>query len=314
MSRWRFSAAAAVLAGLGYLAALAFVDSGQNLFAKLSTVAGVLPVVMLASLGAYWVRSLRWLWLLRIEGYSVPPRQGWLCYLTGLAFTASPGKVGELVRMRYFGRLGVPHRITVACFVFERMLDLVVLLAFAALLAGDAPGIGLAVGFVVLILLVIAAIASLPRGRQRLQHAFRRAGFNGLARWTRIALGGVEQIIQFLPPRYFLPAATLGVVAWAIQCAGFALAMRQLGIVLPWEILFAVPAAAMLIGAASMVPGGIGTTEAATVVLLTHFGAGLDVAVIAAVAVRLGSIWFASILGVLVLTLLELRVGAPAPE
>ncbi len=54
-----------------------------------------------------------------------------------------------------------------------------------------------------------------------------------------------------------------------------------------------------------MLPGGIGSTEAATVLLLTKFGSALDDAVLAAIAVRLGTLWFSVCLGIGSIAILE---------
>jgi len=50
-----------------------------------------------------------------------------------------------------------------------------------------------------------------------------------------------------------------------------------------------------------------GTTEAATVALLNHYGVSLDLAVLAAIAMRLGSIWVAMLVGFLSMVVLERR-------
>jgi uncharacterized membrane protein YbhN (UPF0104 family) len=62
---------------------------------------------------------------------------------------------------------------------------------------------------------------------------------------------------------------------------------------------------AALIGTASMLPGGIGTTEAAATIILTQLGAPLATAVLAVVAMRLCTHWLAIVLGLVSAALLE---------
>jgi uncharacterized membrane protein YbhN (UPF0104 family) len=57
-----------------------------------------------------------------------------------------------------------------------------------------------------------------------------------------------------------------------------------------------------------MMPGGVGSTEVTMVALLALHGVSLGVATLAAVGVRMGSIWFSVALGFAVLTLLEFRL------
>lgn len=314
-SRWHLTAAVAAVAAIGYLLALFAVGANGGIMGRLSEVAIVLPVVIVGTIIACGLRAMRWLWLLSLRGHVVPTVEGLLGYLTGLAFTATPGKVGELVRVRYFGRLGVPHEQTIACFVFERVLDLLVLLSFASLLLGEKVGLSVATGFVAIILSVVISIAWFPGLRRRIQRTLRASGLRRMARIFRIAFRGIEQTRQFLPPARLAPALLLGVLAWGVQCMGYALALLQLSIALPFSTLFAVSPAAMLVGAASMLPGGVGTTEGATVALLLKFGTAVDTAVVGAIGIRLGSIWFSTIIGFMAVLYLEWRTAFKAwPE
>lgn len=280
-----------------YIAVLAGVDAERHVFGKLAALVPVLLVLALASSMAFVLRFVRWRLLLASFGHCVPFQLGFLAYLSGFAFTASPGKVGELIRIRYFSHMGVPHARVVACFVFERLLDLFVLLMFASLIANRTPGLTVAVMFVLLVLLVVVLVARSRRLSLLIQHRLRSWGQRRPARWSRTLLRGIAQTGQFLTVDRLAPATALGLAAWGVQCLGYTAALLMLGIELPWWILFAVPPASMLIGAASMMPGGIGTTEAATVVLLTGFGVELDRALLAAITLRLGSLWFAVLLG-----------------
>lgn len=292
---------------MAYLLALVAVDGERDVFSRIADIAGVLPTLFIASFLAYALRALRWVLLLRSLGHRVPFLRGLVGYIAGFAFTASPGKAGELVRIRYFGWQAVPASSVIAAFVFERALDLVVLLCFASLLAQTADGFGLAVLFVALVLAVIVVAARRPRLRYWMQYALRAFALPTPARVVRSAFRGIEQTSHFMNARLLLPTVMLGLLAWGVQCFGYALTLKALGVDLPALLLFSIPPAAILIGAASLMPGGVGTTEAATIVLLSQFGTALDTAVLASIALRLGSIWFATILGFAAVALLELR-------
>mgnify|MGYP003689249353 FL=1 len=71
---------------------------------------------------------------------------------------------------------------------------------------------------------------------------------------------------------------------------------------------------AMLIGALSLVPGGVGTTEAAIVLMLGASGVEVDAALTVAIGIRLVSLWLAVIVGMLAMARLELAARPrPAP-
>jgi hypothetical protein len=113
--------------------------------------------------------------LLGRQGLDVQWKQGFLAYLSGFALTASPGKVGELMRVRYFSPMGVPADQVIACFIFERVLDLIAVLLLLMLLVGTVPGIPAAFSFVVVVtafVFVLVRYAGVwARLAQWLQHA-----------------------------------------------------------------------------------------------------------------------------------------------
>ena len=113
----------------------------------------ILPVAAI-SLVTFALRCARWRWLLRRLGSPVPSIPGAIAYLAGFALTASPAKVGELIRIRYFADLGVPPHRVIAAMVFERTSDIVVLLALALFLA-EAAGFWLASGFAAVTIAVV---------------------------------------------------------------------------------------------------------------------------------------------------------------
>jgi uncharacterized membrane protein YbhN (UPF0104 family) len=66
----------------------------------------------------------------------------------------------------------------------------------------------------------------------------------------------------------------------------------------------------MLIGAASMIPGGIGSTEGAIVFLLGGYNVALGAALTIAVGIRLTTLWFGIFIGFMSLLFLEWRFNS----
>ncbi len=57
----------------------------------------------------------------------------------------------------------------------------------------------------------------------------------------------------------------------------------------------------LIVGAISMLPGGLGSTEAAIVILLPTLGVDLDVALAVTAIIRVTTFWFAVTIGVLLM-------------
>jgi uncharacterized protein (TIRG00374 family) len=287
-----------------YIGALVYIDRENHVFEHGVDLAAVLPQVALFAFVSFVLRYVRWRWLLGRRDFRFPWILGLLAYVSGFALTASPGKVGEIVRVRYFGPMGVPADQVIACFVFERMLDLVAVLLLS-ILAGFAPGGALAFPFVALVIFAVVVLSRSASHWTSLAQWLQATQWHGLARLTLTIGKGLIGAMSFFNPREFTVAIMLGLAAWSIQSLGCVYLLAKLGIVVPPLAAFALYPSAMLIGAASMLPGGIGTTEAAIVLLLHSFGTPLDLAALAAIGMRLSSLWCAIALGFLAISILE---------
>jgi len=266
---------------------------GDKLMASGWVLAGILPLIFVSLL----LRYQRWRMLLSRMGRHTGFGAGFLAYLAGFALTASPGKAGELIRIRYFARLGVRSDMTVAAFVYERASDLVVVLGLSLLVASRVPALGWVVGAILAVVTAIICLSWHPRHLKRIRRGLMRAAPAWTARPFGVLLGGFAKIGPLLNARTVLGSLFIGTVAWLMPSIAFAGLCTVLGIQLPLLTALGIYPAAMLVGALSFVPGGIGTTEAATILMLTSLGVGLPEALAAAVGIRLTTLWFATLLG-----------------
>jgi uncharacterized protein (TIRG00374 family) len=107
---------------------------------------------------------------------------------------------------------------------------------------------------------------------------------------------------QLLKPAVLLPSTLIGVMAWSMEgvCLWILLEAMHIDDVGITGAILAHTTAGLL-GALSMMPGGLGTTEAGTVGLLTLQGAQVAAAIPATLLIRLMTLWFATALGILCL-------------
>ncbi len=90
-----------------------------------------------------------------------------------------------------------------------------------------------------------------------------------------------------------------GLLAWSIQGTAFYILLYQFGFELPIYIAISIYSIALISGALSFIPGGIGSTEIVMGVLLYYFGAPKEIIVIAPIIIRITSLWFAVFIGLL---------------
>ena len=288
------------LAALGYLGLSLWAGWRDVVAAVVQVGPWVLAGLLVLSLVNYLLRFLRWARYLALLDAPVPWRINLDAYFAGFALTTSPGKVGEMLRSVLLKPHGVPPAASVAAFFAERVSDLLAILVLAAVglwaYAPARPIVGLALAAVVVALLLVqwtALIAAIDRWAQARPQ-----------KWARLVVKLCEVVLHFR--RCFsLPAMgmglALGVVAWFAEGLGFWWLLLALDHPLPLSTAVFIYAFAMLVGALSFLPGGLGGSEAAMVALLSLNGFPEASAVSATLICRLATLWFAVGLGALFL-------------
>jgi uncharacterized protein (TIRG00374 family) len=270
------------------------------------------------SLLNYVLRIIRWRSYLARLGHTLGFRFAALTYVAGFAYTLSPGKVGEIVRARYYQPLGVPLSRTAAAFFAERLLDLLAMVVLAALLFAGSPQYrGAILGAAVLVVGALLAFALVPWNRvtallekvDRLPVVVRKA-LIGISS----ALASTKPLLRPAPLAF---GFAIGLVAWGLEGVGLNVLTGMLPAVhLDTPTAVGIYAVAVLVGGLSFLPGGLGSTEAVMTALLVTHRYPVGDALLITLACRLVTLWLAVCLGwiaVLVLQKRSLAVASPWP-
>ena len=105
-----------------------------------------------------------------------------------------------------------------------------------------------------------------------------------------------------------------GVLAWLSEAVGFWILLHLLGQDVSILMAVSIYGVAVLIGAISFLPGGLGTTEATMVLLLLSLGVDHSVALAATLICRIATLWFAIFIGIIVAGVLAMRGITPMPS
>jgi glycosyltransferase 2 family protein len=260
---------------------------------------------------AYLLRFARWHWIIRQLPARVPWHLNLRVYMAGLALTSSPAKIGETLRSALLVEHGVPVHRSLGAFFADRGADVIGMAALGAV-AGLIAGQRAPVLEAICIALYLSSVA-VARGIRRGWIARLPALFgppdSRLARIASATLLPATSWAVLWSWRSCLAFSVAALVAYGIQALVFAVYVQALDADVSVARCVAIFSSAMLLGAASMIPGGLGVTEAALVYQLTQAGMPFADAVTAAIAIRLSTLWFAILLGILCL-LTFIRSGA----
>ncbi|PQA52221.1 lysylphosphatidylglycerol synthase transmembrane domain-containing protein [Amnimonas aquatica] len=267
-----------------------------------------IAVSLLLSLGNYLLRGERWALYLRQDRHPLPRLLNQRIYFAGFALTTTPGKAGELIRSLFLRPYGVQYHHSAAMFFSERLADLVAIVVLTALGLTH-----LHQGEVYFLLLVAALLAGLLLLRTRWPEQLLRR----LAGGTRKGLQWLAEVAASSRPfwrgRLLWQAQGLSLVAWLAEGFGAWLVLRSLMPDIPLSLALFIYGFAMLVGALSFLPGGLGGTEATMTGLLVLQGMALPEAVAATVVIRLATLWFAVVLGLFAVLSLPTQPGVPQP-
>ena len=271
-------------------------------------------VYLLAALGLaslnYLIRFFRWVYYLKLLRIQISVPDSALVFLAGLAMSVTPGKVGEVLKSYLLrDRVRVPVHATAPVVVMERGTDVisVVLLGLngLALLPRSMSAVMLAV----LIVFAILGWSVIFRFSDKL------FGLPLIRRWKLGLEGSRATLRQLATPQPLVVAVVLGILAWFCEGTALWVILRGLDTNVGLTSAIAIYAAATLVGAISTLPGGLVGTEGTMVALLQQAGVVRGPASAGTVLVRLVTLWFAVLLGLLALAYLSRPSRtAPAPE
>ena len=303
------------------LALLAFADVAQ-LLATVQRFSWplLIPIVGLTLIN-YGIRFVKWEFFLRQVGILDLPRKDSLSiFLAGFTMVMTPGKVGEFLKAYFVKRVhGASFARAAPVVLAERLTDglAMILLTLVGLASYPAlRGVILGVGAVLLVLVALVQVR--PAAERVLGWMQRLPLLSFLAPRLQELY---ESTRLLLAPSVLALSVALGFVAWGFEGVAYYLVLVGLGEAPSPELLSQavfILAASTILGAVSLLPGGLGVTDGSLVGLaLWIIGLDRAAAVAGALLIRLATLWFGMALGVAALLPLRRRLllgpgpGAP---
>jgi len=297
--------------GFGILITAAFivVSDGARVLESLRTFDWrLVPLILLLSLSNYLLRFVKWhLYLGWVDSAAMNKLTSLIIFMSGLSMAITPGKVGEFLKPYLVRRVnGTALSVTAPIVVAERITDGIAILFLASL-----GLLQIHRGWMVLVVFAIAFVAfsALIQRRtltQSLLRRFEHIAFIG----KRAAV--LEQLYEstwrMFRPKKLAIVVGISVVSWAGECFAFYLVMLGLGFPASAHLLFAAAstlAIATMIGALSLLPGGLGAAELSVTGLLILFVGSSHIdhetAATATLLIRFATFWFGIALGLIAL-------------
>lgn len=300
MGRFQKPILLSVIIGIAlYLGAMFLGDFRETQSAIMQVGVAGWSVILGLSLVNYLLRFWRWQWYVtKLCDIRIPGLRHLLYYVCGFALSTTPGKAGETVRSLYLKRHGIGYAKTISTFFVERFQDLLTIVLMAAAAAFLFDGYR-----TVVIVSGLFVVCCLPL----LHSPHLISVLSSLAGRVPPKLGkALSHLVELLNSSAVLLKNTplivgigVGLLAWVAEGIGFWYLLQLLGQDVQMLAAISIYGVAVLIGAISFLPGGLGSTEAVMGLLLISIGVPEPIAIAATLICRIATLWFAVLLGLI---------------
>ena len=271
----------------------------------------LIPLIVGLVVISYVVRFVRWVYYLRLLGVRMPYGANVAIFAAGLSMTISPGKLGEVLKSVFIKDVtGAPVARTAPAVVAERVTDGTGMIAWGllgALVFSFGPE-----GLLLFLALTAFGIAVLRSKRLSLVAERVLLKLPLLHRLEPHLKDFHTASNELLAIRPLIVGTAISFCSWGLEILGVYLCVLGIGAGTPFLMVVFIFVVSSIAGGASMSPGGIGAAEAgmaAMFVSIAGLSGGLAVAL--TFVIRLTTLWFATLIGVIGLLVVRRVIGEP---
>jgi uncharacterized protein (TIRG00374 family) len=264
--------------------------------------------VLLLSIFNYLIRFLKWQLYLRTLLLKVERKQSLLIFLSGLAFSVTPAKLGEVYKSYLLKvKFAIPLSKTAPIVIIDRLTD------FISFLFLGAVGVFIfryGLWFFVFIAIFLALLLFILSS-QKFASLFLKtlSRFRLLRGWLPRLETLWQSARKMTTPKIVLISVFLGLFAWSAECLGFWLVALGLGLKnISLLAAFFIYSFSTILGAVSMIPGGLGIQESSMAGLLILMSLSKTQATAATLIIRACTLWFAVLIGIIALIVVQRKL------
>ncbi len=254
---------------------------------------------------SYLIRFFRWKIILKKINLNPHPIQNFYIWMGSFAFTATPGKAGEGIRVIMLNKeCNLPIFETTCALLVERLTDIIAILIILISNLNLLPNIYYKniITFVFMIIITISLLIIFFVKRNLIKNIalfiIRRFYPNKI-----VHLNNLNIVKLLIHPKNITIAIILGLIAWVFEGISLLIILKGFNFSISWLGCTFAHTTSALIGALTLMPGGVGPTEASTIGLLSLQSIPLSIATSSTLLIRLMTLWFATFLGFICLIL-----------
>ena len=261
---------------------------------------GLLPIILLLAPLNYIFRYLKWHYYLRLIGVNVDFKENIIIFFSGFSMTITPGKLGELLKTYMLKqKYNIPISVTAPLVFGERLTDAISMLILSCI-GFTVFNYGLNVIIIFMIIIIIGIMV--------VQNKELCLSLIALLRKIPLMKNKSELLYNFYNSTYVLfkwnnliIAVLIGVISWGFEGYVVYYTLMAMGYHISALASIFVVSFSSIIGAVSMLPGGLLATEGSLIGILIIMNIPKTAAVGATIVTRFSTLWLGVIIGIIFL-------------
>ncbi len=244
----------------------------------------------------FLLKFLKWQYYLRFMSIEINKSDSFIIFMSSLAFSFSPGKMGDLVKSYMMKELkGISTKKTIPIIFAERMTEIFSLIVLV-ILGLEYVNVGIFIP--ILTFFVFALLLFLILNQRTINIILRIFGkIRFIQKYIEPINISINNSKELFRPKPFILMMLLSISIWIVESFAFYLILVSfdLNIAVLWSFftyLFSV-----FIGSISFLPAGLGITDGSITFLLSNNGISKDISVGIALLMRIATLWFPIIIG-----------------
>ena len=262
----------------------------------------ILPFIFFLAFCNYISRFLKWNYYTGILGIKIEKKLSFLIFLSSFIMAVTPGKVGEVFKSYLLKEQNdTPISVSAPIIIAERITDflsLILLSIIGAITFNYGKELIIIIGIFFVVVIVIISSRKISVSIINFFEKFKI--ISKISHKIRIAY---DSMYQMLRPKQLFIAIFLSMVAWFFECFAFFMVINNFGF--EKAVSVNLPTAtfiygfATIAGAVTMLPGGLGATDASITGLLVLLNIPKNISVASTLIIRIATLWFAVAVGII---------------
>ncbi len=297
-----------LLAGIFYFAFSVYSDFDQLVASFRNFNFILLPLILFLSLLNYLVRFIKWNYFLKKIDVNLKTQVSIIIFLSGFLMSITPGKLGEIFKSYLIKRVNGTSISKTAPVVFAERITDFLSLAFLALIGSYFFDYGFIISlFMTLILILIVILIANKSIFYLVLMVFSKIKFlnNKLSKIIQL-FDSTETLLKIKPLSITL---IMSIISWGFEIYGYYLVITNFSS--ETNVYWAAFSYSFstIIGAVSMLPGGLGITEGSFLLMLNNAGLKLSDSSAITLITRASTLWFAVIIGIIAFLVFNKKYG-----